>query len=897
MRELWNRLRDSFHRAQLHDELREELAFHEQMLVRDARAEAASDDDARSTARRRLGNTTRVREEARDVWGFPWLDVLQQDLRYTLRGLQRHPGFAIAVVLTLSLGIGANSAMFNVVDRMIFRPLPYLRDPASVHRVYLRSQERNRDVIEPSMEYTRYLDLKRWTRSFSQVAAFTTQRLAVGVGEEVQEREVALVSVEFFNFFDVRPEVGRFFVAAEDTTPRGAAVVVLGYDFWKLHFGGEADVLGKTVQVGQMLCTIVGVTPRGFTGVDEERAPALYMPITTFGGAQILDDPTGYFTNYSWTWMQMMVRRRPGLSQLNASADLSNAYARSWEAQRALEPGLSPVERARPRALASGIKLGSGPAPSLEARTALWVSGVAAIVFIIACANVANLFLARALRRRREIAVRMALGVSRRRLAAQCLTESIVLALMGGAAGVAIAQWGGALIRFLFFPDADPASTLGDWRTLSFAVAVALVAGVLTGLAPALFDSGSDLASTLKAGARAGTRPRSMTRISLLVFQGALSVVLLVGAGLFVRSLDKLRSMRIGYDPDPVLLVSTNMRGMRPSDDEMVQLGGRLVDEATRVPGVQAAAWASSVPLTGNTASVSLFVAGIDSVRRLGRFTYTAASPEYFKVMGTRILRGRALESRDRNGAQPVAVVSQAMANVLWAGKDAIGQCMHVRMPDAPCTVVIGIAENANQDDIATDSGLHYYLPIDQYDRANGSALLLRVGSDPALVGESMRKQLQRVMPGQSYVTARPLRDIVAAQRRSWLFGATMFVAFGVLALVVAALGLYSVIAYNVTERSHELGVRVALGAQSRDIARLVVGEGIRVALVGIVVGGAIALALGRWIEPLLFKVSSHDPLVFGFVSAILLFVAAISSAGPAVRAARADPNLALRAE
>jgi hypothetical protein len=295
--------------------------------------------------------------------------------------------------------------------------------------------------------------------------------------------------------------------------------------------------------------------------------------------------------------------------------------------------------------------------------------------------------------------------------------------------------------------------------------------------------------------------------------------------------------------------------------------------------------------------SVNFYVAGIDSVRRLGRFAYTTASPDYFKVMSTRILRGRAFDDRDRQGAQRVAVVSEAMANVLWPGKDAIGQCMRMRGRELPCTIVIGIAENAKQRSLASDNGFNYYLPIDQYDRAGGWALLLRLRGDPELLGESIRVQLQRAMPGQSYVVARPLRRVVESQRRSWLFGATMFVAFGVLALVVAGLGLYSVIAYNVAQRNHELGVRVALGAQAGDLARLVVGEGMRVALAGVVVGAVIAYALGGRIEPLLFKVSSHDPAVFAIVSALLLAVAVVSSAVPAFKASRADPNLALRSE
>jgi predicted permease len=896
MRELWNRIRDFFRRDTLAEELKQEMEFHRRMLERDGVAAGVDAVAAAYAAHRQLGNVTGQREQSRERWGFRWLDVLQQDLRHTFRGLRQHPGFAAAVIITLGLGIGANSTMFGVVDRLMFRPLPYLRDAGTVHRVYLRWYERDRQRTDYSMEYTRYLDLRKGTTSFSQSAAFATRSFAVGTGEQVQERQVAVVSASFFDFFDARPAKGRYFAAVEDSTPRGADVAVLGYDFWMTQYGGREDVLGTTVQVGTVLCTIIGVAPRGFAGVDDQRPPALFMPITTFAGAANPTDPFNYFTRYNWGWMEMMVRRRAGVSVATASADLSNAYVQSWNAQRVFERSLTPADIARPSALASAIKLGDGPDPNLEARTALWVSGVAVIVLLIACANVANLFLARALRRRREIAVRLALGVSRGRLAAQFLTESLVLALIGSVAGVAVAQWGGSALRKLFLPGATSIGAFADWRTLAFSAAAALIAGLLTGIVPALLGARGDLASTVKAGAREGTYYRSRTRSALLVFQGALSVTLLVGAGLFVRSLNNVRAMRLGFDVDPVLFVGSNLRGIQLSDPERVALGRRLLGEAQALPDVEFATWVGTVPFTGSS-SRGIYVAGIDTVRKLGRFTYENATPDYFKVMGTRILVGRPFNETDRAGTPRVAVVSEAMARVLWPGRDALGQCMRLGADTMPCTTVIGIAENARQRSLVDDAGLHYYLPMDQFHPAEGSALLLRLRGDPALTGEAVRKRIQRAMPGQAYVMVRPLRDVVVAQRRSWQFGATMFVAFGVLALAVAALGLYSVIAYNVAQRTHELGVRVALGAQAGDVARLVVGQGVRLAAAGVGVGGALALATGRLVEPLLFKESSRDPAVYAAVATLMLIVAFIASAVPARRASRADPNLALRSE
>ena len=825
-----------------------------------------------------------------------FLDELTHDVRFAFRTLRKSRGFAATVILTLALGIGANAAMFGVVDRLMFRPYAYLRDPSTVNRVYLRSTYRGTTSTSWHTEYARYLDLKRWSRSFDEWSGFATRSMAVGVGDASRERQVAAVNATFFRFFDAPPALGRYFVAAEDTTPRGADVAVLGYGFWKSELGGR-NVLGEVLQVGNIPATIVGVAPEGFAGVDDANPPAVYIPITTYAGSQPTERTNPkYYTRYNWGWMEMMVRRKPGVTVEQASRDLSQAYARSWNAEREIEPTLTPAEIAKPNAIAGAMKLGAGPDPSLEARTALWVTGVAAIVLLIACANVANLFLARALRRQREIAVRLALGVSRRRLMMQTLTESLVLSLIGSAAGLLVAQWGGlAIRRLLIASEGASVDVMTDWRTLGVAVGAAMVAGLLTGLAPALLSGRGDLARSLKTGPREGTYHRSRTRATLLVLQGALSVVLLVGAGLFVRSLGNVKAMRMGYDAEPLLLVTRNMRGMDMSDSARAQLGRTLLAAAQEIPGVESAVWMSSVPFW-STSSTNLYVPGIDSVRKLGRFTYQTATTDYFSTMGTRILRGRGFTEADRANAPMISVVSDGMAKVLWPGKDALGQCMRVRADTMPCTTVVGIAEDMVQGDLTSDKKYQYYLPLEQAS-PGGGFVMLRMRGNPAAQQEAVRKAMQRVMPGQSYVTTKPFIEIVDQQRRSWQLGATMFVAFGVLALVVAAVGLYGVIGYNVTQRMHELGVRVALGAQARDILRLVVGQGVRFGLAGVALGTLLAYAASRWLEPLLFQQSPRDPVVYTAVGAVLVLVALAASGAPAVRASRADPNTALRSE
>ncbi len=896
MREWLARIIDWFRRGRLDRELTDELRFHREQLARAAEAAGADAEEAGFAARRRLGNLPQIQEAARERWSVPWLEHFLKDARYAIRGLRKSPGFTATVVLTLGLGIGANAAMFGVIDRLMFRPYPYLKDPSRVSRVYLQWNDRERTRYDSWTEYTRFLDFKKWSSSFDLYAGVSGGDQAVGSGNASRERPVAAVSAAFFDFFDVRPVLGRFFLPAEDVTPRGAPVVVLGYAFWQAEFGGR-NVIGETLQVRNIPCTIIGVAPKGFVGIPEDRPPALFLPITTYAGYEPNQrDGLTYFTTYNWGWMSVLVRRKPGVSGSAASADLSQAYLRSWNAERVLEPQMTPAELARPKAIAGAVKIAAGPGAGLESKTLLWVTGVAVIVLLIACANVTNLMFARVIRRQREFAVRLALGVSRGRLLAQSLTESLVLAGIGCIAGVAVAQWGGAALRKLFIRDGTSLDVVTDWRTLAVAGSFALAAGVLTAIGPALLAVRGDLAGTLKAGAREGTYHRSRTRSTLLVLQGALSVILLVGAGLFVRSLDHVRAMRMGYDAEPVLIADRNLRGTPMDDSSQVLLARRVLETGQAIPGVEHAAWVSSIPFWSSS-STSIFVTGIDSVRRLGRFTYQTATPDYFRTMGTRILRGRPFSAADRAGAPRVVVVSEAMGRALWPGKDAIGQCLRVSADTMPCTTVIGIAEDAIQRDLLTERHFHYYLPINQFSPAGGFALLLRMRGDPAGQVESVRKALQAVMPGESYVTVRPMHELVDRQRRSWRVGATMFVAFGVLALLVAAVGLYGVITYNVAQRMHELGVRIALGAQSADVVRLVVGQGVRFAVAGVALGLTLAWLAARWIQPLLFQQSAQDPATYGMVAALLLAVALLASALPALRATRADPNSALRSD
>jgi putative ABC transport system permease protein len=823
------------------------------------------------------------------------IDTLIADLRYAVRQLARSPGFTLGVVLTLALGIGANVAMFSVVDRMLFRPPPLLHDPGATHRVYLAQTHTGKEWAGGYMQYARYVDLTSWTTAFARTAAFTEQDLAIGVGTEAREMRVGIVSAGFFGFFDAPPALGRYFTAAEDSPPNGTPVAVLSHAFWQTRYGGRREALGSTLQIGPTLYTIVGVAPEGFVGLWPVQRPVAFIPITSYAGANTVRlRGESWWTTYHWQWLSMLAQRKSGVSVAAANADLTNAFVRSYAAQQPGSPGQTPAEIARPHAFVASVLSERGPNESSFAKVATWISGVALIVLLIACANVANLLLARALRRRREIAVRLALGVSRARLLSQLFTESVLLALLGGLAGLLVAEWGGAVLRAQFLAKSSEVSVIGDTRTLLFGGVAALCAGLLTGLAPALTQRG-DVAGDLKAGVREGTFQRSRVRIALLVLQGALSVVLLVGAGLFVRSLRHVRVIPLGYDVDPVLIADLNLRGMQLDSARNVALRRELLQTAQAIPGVEHASRQLTVPFW-TTWDLDLHVAGIDSVRRLGDFDLNAVTPEYFSTLGTRLLRGRGIEAQDGEHAPQVMVVSQAMAKTLWPGRDPIGQCVRVGADTVPCTFVVGVAENIKSQQLGDDPGLFYYLSTAQWHPEQGG-LFIRTRGDAARSAETIRRALQPVMPGAAYVTVTPLREILGERTRSWQLGATMFVAFGALALALAAIGLYSVMAYNVAQRTQEMGVRASLGAQERDLIKLVINEGLRVGVVGVVIGVMIALAGGQWVGPLLFQESPHDPLVFGFVAVVLLGTTVLASFVPSRRAARVDPIVALRYE
>jgi predicted permease len=532
---------------------------------------------------------------------------------------------------------------------------------------------------------------------------------------------------------------------------------------------------------------------------------------------------------------------------------------------------------------------------------------VAAVVLLIAAANVANLLLARVLRRRREVSVRLALGISRGRLARLLLSESLLLALAGLAGALALAWWGGQAVRLALLPDVQWGAPLGG-RTLLFSLAATVMTGLVIGLVPALQAGRRDVSLGLRTAAGDGGGRRMPARAALTIVQAALSVVLLVGAGLFVRSLWNVSRINLGIDADRILAVWTEFAavdGTTGAGEREAEAARRsayfeqALDRLRREPGIESVALALGTPLQGSF-GVTVRVPGRDSIPELpgGGPYITVGTPGYFETVGTRIVRGRGFEEGEGAGTEPIVVVGETMARVLWPGEDALTKCLIIGSDDdAPCARVVGVAQDVHRSGIRQQPVMQYYIPYGQERGIGGTQIVVRPRGDAVAYEPTLRRLLYSIDPAISYVAINPLRQVLDPQVRPWRLGATMFLVFGALALLIAAVGLYSVMAYGVAQRRAEIGVRMALGARTRGIVGMFMRQGVGLVMIGVLAGAAVAWAAGPRIEPLLFEAGARDPVVVGSVAAVLVLVAALASIIPARRAGRTDPLDALRAE
>lgn len=876
-------------------EIERELDFHFEQTVEELMASGLDERAAREEAERRFGDVRRYRGElrkldrgrerrARAAGGFR---IGWEVLGEAFRGVRRAPALAAAVVTVMALGIGVNGTMFAMLDRVFLSAPEHVRGADRIRRpVVQRRGIVNSEVIRQST--LTYPDYRDWdgVEAFSATAAYDQRNVTLGHGAGAVRVSATLVTASYFPLLGVSPALGRFFTP-EDDAFGATPVAVLGYDTWRSRFGGRRDVLGEVIDVGEGRYTVVGVTPEGFTGVDLERVD-LWLPFHVAG--ELENGGRDWVDTRNWYWFQALVRLAPGVSDEVASEQATAVHRAGRADLRDFDPAST--------VLLEPLEFGLSSRAPDEVAIAPWLMGVAFLVLLIACANVANLFLARAMRRRREAAVRLALGVSRARLFAVRVLESILLTAAGGVAALVLASWGSDVVRALLLPDLawNPSAT--DPKLIVFVAATAVVAGLLAGLIPAVQSSRPDIMDTLKAGGRGTTGGRNRLRAGLLAVQAALSVVLLAGTGLFIRSLDAARGVDLGFEPHRMLMVTLEPEGGYPGAEPMVRLYRQALDRVGRINGIEAAALATTIPFR-NARAVDIRVPGLDSIPSTdaGSPYINAVTPGFFRAMGTEVVRGRGFDAADDvEGAQRVVLVNETMARLLWPADDALGQCIITE--NGPCATVVGVVEDSRRFGLDEPASMKYYVPLSQAPFPwPPRGLVARTTADPAAFVAAVQGEVQAALENTRMVRAQPFDELVAPEYRAWRLGAALFAAFGLLALAVAGVGLYSLLAFNVAERTGEIGVRSALGASRQRIVRQVVAGGLAITALGVVVGLAGTLVAGRWVRPLLYHTSPYDPLVLGAVALAMLLVAAVASGIPASRAARVDPAQALRTE
>jgi predicted permease len=846
--------------------------------------------EARREAERRFGDVARQRQKImavdrrRVVMGKRGesLDVLLTTLRQALRGARRAPGLAVAVVLTLGLGIGVNAAMFGVVDRILLRAPDHVVQPDLVRRVFRDGDFFGSRAVIPSTTYPDVVDL-RTIPEFASVGAMTGNNpITLGSGEGARQVMAIQATHDFFTTLGVRAHLGRLFTA-EDDQLESPLTAVLSYEFWRSSLGGDDSVLGRTLELAGRNVTVIGVAPRGFTGVDLEPVD-VWLPAVPSEYAE--SDNDRFFNSRTYWWLQAVVRLQNEESRVAAEAKATALHINSRDGNRR-DPDVLIIT--------APLIAAHGPSASDESRVAQWIVGVSLIVLLIACANVANLLLAHAAGRRREVAVRLSLGVSRARLLREMVFETLLLAVMGGAAALALAHWGGALIRVALIPDVLWTTSPLNGRVVTVTAVLSLFAGVLAGFGPALQSTRADLTRDLAEGGRGSSGGRSQVRGALTVAQATLSAVLLVGAGLFIRSVMEVRSVDMGLDVDRLVQVRLEFQGGVPDDTERARLYDDAMAAARRVPGVSGAAGTN---ILFQWASIEeLAVPGLDSLPvppGAGPFVY-GVTPGYMHTMGLNVTKGRALQETDVEGAPPVATVNEQLAAAFWPGEDPLGKCL-LRGGSEECTRVVGVTEVASRGELEYGALLAYHLPLAQVDESPQGMYVRTEGDSRELVAD-LSPVLRSFSPRVRFAEVQSFRDLLGPQARAWTLGATLFTAFGLLALIVAAIGLYSVLAFDVAQRTKELGIRVALGAQRVRVMTGVLARGVRLAAFGVFVGLAGSLAAAPYVQGLLFRVDGSDPLVLGAVAALLVLVALIASVVPGLRATRVDPMEALRAE
>jgi predicted permease len=824
------------------------------------------------------------------------MGTFAQDVRYAFRIIMKNPGFSVIAVISLALGIGANTTIFTVVNAILLNPLPVrdIRTLVELDTVDSKTKVTQANAVRMGMSYRNYQDYARLNEVFSGLTCTTGAPLTWTGNGEPKQLTGLLVSANYFDVLGAQPSSGRFFYADEDKKPGGNNVAVLSHGLWSNKFGADRNIVGKAITLNATSYTVIGVAPRGFKGTFAlGPAEVVWIPTSMYGQAL-----SGFlkenFNDRRFLNLVVYGRLRPGVTQSQADASLKTI------AQH-LETEFPKDNSGRSVALTplADAALGANNFEQMNTAGGLMMA-IVALVLLIACANLANLLMAQAARREKEIGLRAALGANQGRLMRQMLTESLVLAGIAGFVGLAIAYGGRTVLWSLrppFIEQTDIDLSL-DWRVLLFTLSISLFTAVVIALAPAIKSATPNLAETLNMGGRGGSVGwrRSPLRSLLVVSETALALVALISAGLFIRSMQYAQRIELGFESEKLFMMAFDLGGTGYTEGQAQQFFRTALERAKATPGVESATMASNFPLGGGLAR-TVFPEGQDETTGY-RGTLTQlddVTPTYFETLRIPLVRGRVFDENDRSNTAKVAVISAAMAEQFWPDQDAVGKRFHF-FGEPDLRLVVGVVKNTVVDQIGEMPQPLAYLPITQ-DYSPAATIQVRTAGPPETVIGGVRAQIQELAPTMAITNVQTVREIVNQGLWAPRAGAGLLTVFGALALILAAIGVYGVLSYSVSQQTKEIGIRMSLGAQRQQVMRLVIGQGMRLALTGLALGMIAAFVLARVLTSLLFGVSAHDPVTFAVVPLGLLAVSVLACYVPARRAIGVDPIIALRYE
>ena len=812
------------------------------------------------------------------------METFWRNLQYSLRTLRKRPGFTLTVVITLALGIGANATIFTWIKAVLLEPLPGIEQPERLVEVW--GATRNNSAL--SLSYLDYLDYRDRNVVFSGLAAHQVQPLNLGRGGKPERVWGAVVSGNYFNVLGVKGLIGRTFLPEEDRTPNSHPVAVIGYGLWQRDFGADPKVIGRTITLNEHDFTIIGVTPKEFGSPFAGIALDAWTPVMMKDYVAL---PHFSLTDRGSRWLMVMGRLKPGVTVVQAQANIA-AIARQLERT---------YRQTNDQMGAAVYLLSQSPFSlkrSMQSALAVLMAAVA-IVLLIACANIANLLLARAASRRKEIAVRLALGSTRWRMLGQMLTESFVLASCGAAVGLTLAFWTARSLPAFLPPYGIQVSfdTRPDVVVLAFTLGLTVITTVLFGLAPALQASKPDLVAALKDNAAAlgqGQRKFPLQH-ALVISQMALSTVALISAGLFVRSLREAYEADPGFDPHRVLLASFDPFLSGHDDNHGREFYRRLIERVRTLPGVQSVTLARRLPLTlSGIAFANVVIDGYTPAKDEDmHLNYETVGPDYFRTMRIPLVQGRDFDERDNEHARGVVIINETMARHYWTGGDALGRRIKL---DKSWLQIVGIAKDVKNRTLNEALQPFLYVPFLQDYRSN-MILVARTVIEPKTMFHAVRAETAALDPKIPMFDAKTFEEHIGLSLFLQRMAATILSIFGLLALSLAAVGVYGVMAYAVSQRTRELGIRISIGASRSDVLKLILGQGLTLSVVGLIGGLVTALVVTRFSAHLLYGVSSADPVTFTVIALLLLGVAVVSGYFPARRATRIDPVVALRME